>query len=113
MIMLAISKVKASDEGKYKLTIENCHGTDEAEFMLFVSGKIKIERILSANDFLLFFSLSKCEDDSGMDFRAMLKKKKYAKWGTDEDDPDWGNLKHVEDQVDGGLKKAERVRLTF
>ena len=39
MIMLAISKVKASDEGKYKLTIENCHGTDEAEFMLFVSGK--------------------------------------------------------------------------
>ena len=47
-----------------------------------------------------------------MDFRAMLKKKKYAKWGTDEDDPDWGNLKHVEDQVDGGLKKAERVSLT-
>ena len=48
-----------------------------------------------------------------MDFRAMLKKKKYAKWGTDEDDPDWGNLKHVEDQVDGGLKKAERVSLTL
>lgn len=41
MIMLAISKVKASDEAKYKLTIENCHGKDEAEFMLFVSGKSK------------------------------------------------------------------------
>ena len=38
MIMLAISKVKASDEAKYKLTIENCHGSDEAEFMLYVSG---------------------------------------------------------------------------
>ncbi len=39
MISLAISKVKASDEGEYKLTIENCHGSDEANFMLYVSGK--------------------------------------------------------------------------
>ncbi len=38
MISLAISKVKASDEGEYKLTIENCHGSDEANFMLYVSG---------------------------------------------------------------------------
>ncbi len=41
MISLAISKVKASDEGEYKLTIENCHGSDEANFMLYVSGKEK------------------------------------------------------------------------
>jgi hypothetical protein len=39
MIMLAISKVKASDEGEYKLTIENCHGKDEATFMLYISGE--------------------------------------------------------------------------
>ena len=31
-----------------------------------------------------------------MDFRTMLKKKKYAKNVADEDDPDWGKLKHVE-----------------
>ena len=40
MIMLSISKVKASDEDEYKLVIENCHGRDEATFMLYVSGKI-------------------------------------------------------------------------
>ena len=38
MISLAIAKVKASDEDEYKLTIENCHGKDEANFMLYVSG---------------------------------------------------------------------------
>ena len=42
MISLAISKVKASDEGMYKLTIENCHGKDEATFMLYVSGESKL-----------------------------------------------------------------------
>ena len=30
-----------------------------------------------------------------MDFRTMLKKKKYAKHAVEEDDPDWGKLKHV------------------
>jgi len=39
MISLAISKVKPTDEGEYRLFIENCHGTDEATFMLYVSGK--------------------------------------------------------------------------
>ena len=39
MIMLAISKVKSTDEDMYKLTIENCHGKDEADFMLYVAGK--------------------------------------------------------------------------
>jgi hypothetical protein len=39
MIMLAISKVKATDEDEYKLTIENCHGKDEANFRLYVSGE--------------------------------------------------------------------------
>ena len=35
-------------------------------------------------------------DGSGMDFRTMLKKKKYAKHMVEDQDPDWGNLKHVE-----------------
>ena len=45
-----------------------------------------------------------------MDFRAMLKKKKYAKWAQDEQDPDWGDLKHVEEEVKPVLKKVEKVR---
>lgn len=44
-----------------------------------------------------------------MDFRAMLKKRKYAKWGKDKDDPDWGELKETEIPVPA-LKKVERVR---
>ena len=38
MIMMAITKVKAADEAEYRVVIENEHGRDEANFMLFVSG---------------------------------------------------------------------------
>ena len=38
MIMMAISKVKSTDESEYRVYIENEHGSDEANFMLFVSG---------------------------------------------------------------------------
>jgi hypothetical protein len=44
-----------------------------------------------------------------MDFRAMLKKRKYAKWGKDKEDPDWGTLKEVEEPPKPQLKKVERV----
>ena len=40
MIMLAITKVKTTDEGEYRVVVENCHGTDEKSFMLYVSGKV-------------------------------------------------------------------------
>ena len=40
----------------------------------------------------------------------MLKKKKYAKWDTEEEDPDWGALKHVEEEEQPQLKKVEKVR---
>ena len=49
-------------------------------------------------------------DASGMDFRAMLKKRKYAKWGKDQQDPDWGNLKEVEEPAKPQLKKVIQVR---
>merc|ERR1712106_1295516 len=83
MIMLAITKVKTTDEGEYRVVIENCHGTDEKAFMLYVS------------------------DSSGMDFRSMLKKKKYAKWGNDDEGPDWGDLKHNEKEEEPVLKKVK------
>jgi uncharacterized protein YpmS len=38
MIMMAIAKVKAADEAEYRVVIDNCHGKEEAVFMLFVSG---------------------------------------------------------------------------
>ena len=38
MIMMAVTKVKDTDEAEYRVYIENCHGSDEANFMLFVSG---------------------------------------------------------------------------
>ena len=48
-------------------------------------------------------------DASGMDFRSMLKKKKYAKWGNDDNGPDWGDLKHNEKEEEPCLKKAPEV----
>ena len=46
-------------------------------------------------------------DGSGMDFRTMLKKKKYAKNVADNEDPDWGSLKKVE-RPDGDSDDAEK-----
>ncbi|KAL1383363.1 hypothetical protein pipiens_013162 [Culex pipiens pipiens] len=87
-ITLCIRKVKPNDEGKYRVVVSNAHGEDSAEMQLYVS------------------------DSSGMDFRAMLKKRKYAKWGNQEKDPDWGDLKEVE-KPKPQLKKVERKSDTF
>lgn len=38
----------------------------------------------------------------------MLKKRKYAKWGKDKEDPDWGDLKETEKPLPT-LKKVEKV----
>jgi len=43
--------VKTTDEGEYRVVVENEHGRDEKTFMLYVS------------------------DASGMDFRSMLKRR--------------------------------------
>jgi hypothetical protein len=43
-----------------------------------------------------------------MDFRAMLKRKKYAKWKDDKEDPNW-ELKKAEEEKKPQLKKVERV----
>merc|ERR1739838_1103443 len=37
----------------------------------------------------------------------MLKKKKYAKWGNDDEGPDWGDLKHNEKEEEPVLKKVK------
>ena len=55
------------------------------------------------------FSSTLIVDASGMDFRSMLKKKKYAKWGNDDNGPDWGDLKHNEKEEEPCLKKAPEV----
>lgn len=84
-ITLCMRKVKPNDEGKYKIVVANIHGEDTAEMQLYVS------------------------DSSGMDFRAMLKKRKYAKWGNQKEDPDWGDLKETDKPLPA-LKKVEKVR---
>ena len=70
MIMMAVTKVKDTDEAEYRVYIENCHGSDEANFMLFVSGhytskgtatKNNATAITNSNHFffiLFFFNLS-------------------------------------------------------
>ena len=53
MIMLTIAKVKTTDEAEYRVYIENCHGSDEKTFMLYVSGTISLILILpKINSFL-------------------------------------------------------------
>lgn len=85
-IILCIRKIKPNDEGTYRIVIANIHGEDSAECQLYVS------------------------DSSGMDFRAMLKKRKYAKWKGD-DSHDFGDLKEVEKPAVPTLKKIDRVSI--
>lgn len=84
-ITLCIRKSKPNDEGKYKIVVNNIHGEDSAEMQLFVS------------------------DSSGMDFRAMLKKRRYQKWDKGDQDPNWGDLKETEKEAPK-LKKVEKVK---
>lgn len=63
---------KPSDEGKYKIVITNPNGTVTDETQLYVSKP------------------------GCTDFRALLRKSKYAKWAKDKGDPNWGDLKGVE-----------------
>ena len=107
MIMLTIAKVQHSDEDKYRLLIENCHGSDEAPFHLFVSGEI-IPNLPSlewcSNDFCLCHA-----DATGIDFRTMLKKKQNApkaenlKGDDDDDDSDMPKFKPEESDTQVAL----------
>lgn len=45
-----------------------------------------------------------------MDFRALLKKRNYAKWGEKKEDPDWGDLKETDKPIPP-LKKVEKVSI--
>lgn len=83
-VHFCIRKSKPIDEGKYKVIATNQHGEDSASMQLFVS------------------------DESGMDFRAMLKHRQYAKWKKDQDDPNWGNLKAVEEERLAQIKEPKR-----
>ncbi|KRF85408.1 twitchin isoform X27 [Drosophila virilis] len=87
-ITLCMRKCKPNDEGKYKVVVSNIHGEDSAEMQLYVS------------------------DSSGMDFRAMLKKRRYQKWDKEEQDPNWGDLKETEKPLPA-LKKVERKVESF
>ncbi|XP_018789320.1 PREDICTED: twitchin isoform X17 [Bactrocera latifrons] len=87
-ITLCMRKCKPNDEGKYKVVVANIHGEDSAEMQLYVS------------------------DSSGMDFRAMLKKRRYQKWDKEEEDPNWGELKQTEKPLPT-LKKVERKQESF
>lgn len=48
-----------------------------------------------------------------MDFRAMLKRKKYAKWGPENEDPDWGQLKPTEAERRASLKDTKVTKFHF
>ncbi|CAD7001755.1 unnamed protein product, partial [Ceratitis capitata] len=78
--------------GRFKfltdVVVANIHGEDSAEMQLYVS------------------------DSSGMDFRAMLKKRRYQKWDKEEEDPNWGELKQTEKPLPT-LKKVERKQESF
>ena len=43
----------------------------------------------------------------------MLKKKKYAKWGNDDQGPDWGDLKHHDKPEEPELKDDKPVGQIF
>lgn len=83
-VYFCVKKSKPNDEGRYKVIATNKHGEAEAEIGLFIGG------------------------EEGVDFRALLKRGKTSKWTKKEDDPDWGNLKAVEDERRASLKEMQK-----
>ena len=70
---MGFSKTKQEDEGEYRCEIENEHGMVEHVFSLYVTGIEEEKKGLSIN--FIKFPVA-----GGMDFRAMLmRKKKPAK----------------------------------
>jgi hypothetical protein len=62
------------------------------------------------------FVICSFADGSGMDFRTMLKKKKYAKHAADDQNPDWGGLKHhdfPDGEGDDGDGKVNKNRIYY
>lgn len=84
-VHFCIRKSKPIDEARYRILASNEHGEDSAYMQLFVS------------------------DESGMDFRAMLKHRQYANWKKEQDDPNWGNLKSVEEERLAAIKEPKRA----
>lgn len=78
-----IKKSKPADEGRYTVVATNPLGEATAEIGLFIGG------------------------EEGMDFRALLKRGKRQQWRKQSDDPDWGNLKAVEDERRASLKESK------
>lgn len=58
---------------------------------------------------ILIFDMNFMTDASGMDFRAMLKKRKYQKWAREQAEQEKVDLKEVEKPMPA-LKKVEKVR---
>ncbi|RWS15516.1 twitchin-like isoform X8, partial [Dinothrombium tinctorium] len=84
VVYFCTRKSKPADEGRYKIVATNKHGEASAEIGLFIGS------------------------EEGMDFRALLKRGKMQKWKRKEDDPDWGNLKAVEDERRASLKETKK-----
>ncbi|XP_053200690.1 twitchin-like isoform X3 [Panonychus citri] len=86
-VYFCIKKSKSADEGRYTIVAYNVHGEAKAEIGLFIGG------------------------EEGMDFRAMLKRGKRQQWKKQSDDPDWGNLKAVEDERRASLKEIKKPEI--
>ena len=71
--------------------------------MLYVSFLTLIAYFIKIETYALIF----LSDASGIDFRAMLKKKQHAKQN-EEPEPEMPELRHVEEPV-VELKKVEKV----
>lgn len=86
-VHFCIRKCKSNDEGKYTVTAYNSHGEDTVVLSLFVAA------------------------EGGMDFRAMLQRRQYGKWGKDKEDPDW-QLKEREKEEEMA-KLLKKVRMAI
>ncbi|XP_074598807.1 projectin protein bent isoform X2 [Brevipalpus obovatus] len=86
-VWFCVKKAKSADEGRYTVMATNTHGESTAEIGLFIGG------------------------EEGMDFRAMLKRGKRQQWRKQSDDPDWGNLKAVEDERRASLKESKKPEI--
>ncbi|XP_070534198.1 LOW QUALITY PROTEIN: twitchin-like [Ptychodera flava] len=74
--ILEIRKCEPRDTGRYTCKIENENGSDKVTFSLMVNELPKDE----------------------MDFRSLLKHREFKRRSSKDEGPDWGKLKHIEQE---------------
>ena len=101
MVILGVFQCRQEEEGEYKCTIKNNIGKEMFEFRIFVTVEGGMCVLVGNWISLIYFT-------TGMDFRAMLLKRKKPAKKTQVPGPEW-----IETPIDVQVKEGKAEKVVF